>query len=238
MTSMTIYPMAFLAGIISFISPCVLPLLPGYLSFISGSSVQEIKDGKEVKNQQMLLTTILFVLGFSTIFTLLGSAFGFAGVFLQNYRQQTQQVGGLIIIAMGLFMIGTLKIPFLYREIRFMPKNRKFGALSAYPLGMAFAVGWTPCIGPILASIYMLALNAPGRGASLLLVYSLGLGVPFIISGLLFSRLTNTLDWFKKNSVFIHRFSGATLILVGVLLVAGRWTALVAPLQRYFQLPV
>jgi len=186
----------------------------------------------------MFLTTIFFVLGFSLIFSLLGSAFGLAGTFLQDNKALTEQVGGVIIIAMGFFMIGVVKIPFLYREVRFMPKNRRLGAFSAFPLGMAFAVGWTPCIGPILASIYMLALNAPGQGASLLLVYSFGLGVPFIISGLLFSRLTHTLDWFKRNSSVIHRLSGATLVVVGGLLVSGRWTALVAPLQRYFQLPI
>lgn len=235
---MMMYPIAVLAGMVSFFSPCCLPLLPGYLSFISGSSVQDIKEGKPGNNAQMLLTTILFVLGFSMIFSLMGSAFGLMGTFLREYKGQTEQVGGIIIIIMGLFMVGAVNIPFLYREIRFMPKNRRLGAFSAFPLGMAFAVGWTPCLGPILASILMMAANEPGRSASLLLVYSLGLGVPFILSGLLFSRLAGTLDWFKRNSQVIHRFSGVTLMVIGVLLLTGRWTPLVAPLQRYFQLPI
>jgi len=185
----------------------------------------------------MLLTTILFVVGFSIIFTLLGSAFGVVGVFLKSYRGLTQIVAGAMIVAMGVFLTGLLKIPFLYREFKLRP-SRRFGSWGALPLGMAFAVGWTPCIGPILASVYMLALNSPGKGASLLFVYSLGLGIPFILSGVLFGRLTRTFDWFKRNSEVIHRASGAILIIIGVLMLTGRWGALVAPLQRFFSLPI
>ncbi len=238
MTGIALYPVAFAAGLISFLSPCILPLLPGYLSYISGSSLDDLKDDSGTQSRRMLLTTVLFVLGFSLIFTLLGSAFGLVGELLVSNKGIAERVAGIMIILMGAFMIGIVKIPAMQREMRWFPKNRAWGSLSAFPLGMAFAVGWTPCIGPILASIYMLAMNAPGQGASLLLVYSLGLGVPFILSGLLFSRLTRTFDWFKRNSVMIHRVSGGLLIIIGVLLVTQRWTPLVAPLQSYFQLPI
>lgn len=234
---MSLYPLAFVAGFISFISPCVLPLLPGYLSYISGSSLQEMQASDTERSRRMLLTTILFVIGFSIIFTLLGSAFGVVGVFLKSYRGLTQIVAGAMIIVMGIFLTGSLKIPFLYREFKLKP-GRRFGSWGALPLGMAFAVGWTPCVGPILASVYMLALNSPGKGASLLFVYSLGLGIPFILSGVLFARLTRTFDWFKRNSETIHRASGVILIIIGVLMLTGRWGALVAPLQRFFSLPI
>lgn len=237
MSDLTLYPLAFAAGFISFISPCVLPLLPGYLSYISGSSIQDISEDPKGQGRRMLYTTILFVVGFSIVFSLLGSALGVVGSFLKDYRGITQMLAGVMIIAMGVFLTGIIKLPALYREVRFNPR-RRFGSLSAVPLGMAFAVGWTPCIGPILASVYMLALNSPGKGASLLFVYSLGLGIPFIVSGVLFSRLTRTLNWFKRHSVAIHRASGIILVIIGALLLTGRWTPLMAPLQRYFQLPI
>jgi cytochrome c-type biogenesis protein len=233
-----LYPLAFAAGLVSFASPCVLPLLPGYLSFISGASVGEIQTAAGAQRRRVLFTAILFVLGFSLVFSLFGSAFGLAGGLLRDYRLLTQQLAGAGILAMGVFMTGAIKAPWLYREAARPLIGRRFGRLSAFPIGMAFAVGWTPCIGPILASIYMLAFNAPGKSASLLVVYSLGLGVPFILSAVFFTRLTSTLNWFKKHGALIHRVSGGILIIIGALLIAGRWTALMAPLQTYFQLPI
>ncbi len=238
MSNLALYPLAFAAGLVSFLSPCVLPLLPGYLSYISGSSVEEIKDGSGSKSGQMLLTTVFFVLGFSIIFTLIGSAFGLIGDALVSNRATAERVAGAVIVLMGLFMMGLVNPALFQREARWMPRTQSWGPIGALPLGMAFAIGWTPCIGPILASIYALTMSSPGRGASLLMVYSLGLGVPFIVSGLLFSRLTETLDWFKIHSVLIHRVSGALLVVVGVLLFTRMWTPLVAPLQSLFQLPI
>lgn len=238
MTGIALYPLAFAAGLVSFLSPCVLPLLPGYLSYISGSSIDDLKEGSGEHTRHMLFTTLLFVLGFSIVFALLGSAFGFLGGLLVTYKSGAERVAGVVIILMGLFMIGFLRPRALEREVRWLPKMRALGPLGALPLGMAFAVGWTPCIGPILASIYMLAMNSPGKSASLLLVYSLGLGVPFVVSGLLFSKLTSTFNWFKRNSVLIHRISGALLVTIGILLVTRQWTPLMAPLQSYFQLPI
>ncbi len=238
MTSVALYPVAFVAGLVSFLSPCVLPLLPGYLSYISGSSIEELQDGSAPQSRRMLITTLFFVMGFSVVFSLLGSAFGLVGDALVTNKGTAERVAGAVIILMGLFMMGLVNLAALQREVRWMPKSRKWGPVGALPLGMAFAIGWTPCIGPILASIYMLAISSPGTGASLLLVYSLGLGVPFILSGLLFSKLTNTLTWFKRHSVLIHRASGGLLVVIGVLLFTGRWTTLVAPLQGLFQLPI
>ncbi len=175
------------------------------------------------------------MLGFSIVFTLLGSAAGIVGDLLFEYLATIEKVAGVIIIVMGIFLTGIIKIPALYREMRFMPKSRRFGNLSAVPLGMAFAVGWTPCVGPILAVIYSLAISSPNQGASLLLTYSLGLGLPFILTGLLFSKLTNSLNWLKKHSMVIQAVSGIILIAFGVLLLSGQLTALVAPLQGAFQ---
>ncbi|MDP1808533.1 MAG: cytochrome c biogenesis protein CcdA [Actinomycetota bacterium] len=237
MGDLTLYPLAFAAGAVSFLSPCVLPLLPGYLSYILGSSVRDLNDSPAGQRLSMLYTTILFVAGFSIIFTLMGSALDVVGSFLKDYRGVTQMIAGIIIITMGIFLTGLIKAPALYREIRLNP-GRRLGPLSALPLGMAFAVGWTPCIGPILASVYMLALNSPGKGASLLFIYSLGLGLPFIISGVMFARLARTLNWFKNHSIAIHRTSGAILVIIGLLLLTGRWIPLMAPLQRYFQPPI
>ncbi len=238
MSGIALYPVAFAAGLVSFLSPCVLPLLPGYLSYISGSSLEELQDVSGAQSRRMLVTTLFFVMGFSLVFSLLGSAFGLVGDALGTNRDTAERVAGVVIILMGLFMMGLGNLTALQRESRWMPNSRKGGPLGALPLGMAFAVGWTPCIGPILASIYMLSFSSPGTGASLLLVYSLGLGVPFIVSGLLFSKLTNTLSWFKRHSVMIHRISGGLLVVIGVLLFTGRWTTLVAPLQGLFQLPI
>jgi cytochrome c-type biogenesis protein len=233
-----LYLLAFAAGLVSFASPCVLPLLPGYLSFISGSSVGELQTAPVAQRGRVVLAAILFVLGFSLVFSLFGSAFGTFGGWLRDYRLLTQQLAGGGILLMGVFMTGLIKLPRLQREFRRLPAGGRSRALGAFPLGMAFAVGWTPCIGPILASIYMLAFNAPGKSASLLLLYSLGLGVPFILSAVFFARLTSTLNWFKRHGVLIHRVSGGILAAVGVLLLTNRWTPLMAPLQRYFQPPI
>ncbi len=232
-----LYVLALGAGLVSFLSPCVLPLLPGYLSYISGSSAAQKSDSPRQGTGRTLWTTVLFVVGFSIVFSLFGSAFGVIGGFLKDYRNLTQIVAGIIIVSMGAFVTGFVKIPRLYREIRFNPIER-FGSVGAIPLGMAFAVGWTPCIGPILASLYMLALSSPGQGASLLFAYSLGLGIPFIVSGVLFSKLSGSLDWLKRRSVLIQRLGGAAMIVTGILMLTGRWTPLIAPLQRYFQLPI
>lgn len=238
MSDIALYPFAFIAGLVSFVSPCVLPLLPGYLSFISGASVQDIQEGETAQAKRIFLSSLLFVLGFALIFSLLGSAFGMVGALLKDYKLLTQQVSGIVIILMGLFVSGVLNIPALYREVRFLPDSRRLGVVGAFPLGMAFAVGWTPCIGPILAAVYSLALSQPGKGASLLLIYSLGLGIPFVVSGLLFSRLTGALNWFKQHGALIHRVSGGLLVVIGILLFTGQWTTLMSPIQRLFVLPI
>jgi len=237
MSSFTFYPLAFAAGLVSFLSPCVLPLLPGYLTYISGSSTPLLGNEAKSHTGKAFYTTLLFVAGFSLIFSLLGSAFGAIGSFLKDYRGFTQIIAGSVITAMGIFMVGFIKIPWLYREVRLKPR-RGLGSIGALPMGMAFAVGWTPCIGPMLASIYMLALSSPAMGASLLFTYSLGLGIPFIVSGVLFSKMTRSLNWLKKHSVVIHKASGIVLIVIGVLLLTGLWVPLVAPLQRYFSPPI
>ncbi len=237
MSSIVLYPVAFAAGLVSFLSPCVLPLLPGYLSYISGTSLEDLQENSAGLRRRMFLTTVLFVLGFTVVFSLLGSAFGLLGTALLTYKSVAERAAGVMIMLMGFFMMGLVNFSALQREFRWMP-HKRFGALGAFPLGMAFAVGWTPCIGPILASIYLMAMNSPGTSASLLVVYSLGLGVPFIVSGLLFSKLTRTMDWFKRHSVVIHRVSGGMLVIIGILLFTQKWTPLVAPLGNLIKLPI
>lgn len=219
-----------------------MPLLPGYLSFISGVSVSDLqqKDGAPQAGQtkRMLFTTILFVIGFTIVFSLLGSAFGAVGGFLSAYQDVMEKIAGGVIIALGIFLTGLIKIPALYKEVRFLPTERRFGNFSALPLGMAFAIGWTPCVGPILGIILGLAATAPEKSLTLLIIYSLGLGIPFILSGILFARLTRALNWFKKHSGTIHAVSGGILVLIGVLLVTGKWTQFVAPIQGLIQLPI
>lgn len=236
MSNLALYPLAFAAGVVSFLSPCVLPLLPGYLSYISGSSTPQVGDGPSRQTWTTFYKTLLFVAGFSIVFSLMGSAFGAIGSWLKDYRNVAQIFAGIVIIGMGLFVAGVVSIPALYREVRFNPVQR-FGSLGALPLGMAFAMGWTPCLGPILSSVYMLAFTSPGAAMPLLLTYSLGLGVPFVVFGLFFSKLSRSLRWFKNHALLIQRISGGALILIGILMVTGRWTSLIAPLQRYFRPP-
>jgi cytochrome c-type biogenesis protein len=234
--------LAFLAGLISCLSPCVWPLLPGYVSFISGEGIMEA----EVDASGAVLTAptrpvvpiVLFIAGFTLVFTLLGA---FASTFVQVFKGDLgQKVGGLVVIAFGVLMIGyafgrgSMR---LYAERRpFLQKVRP-GTVGALPVGMAFAAGWTPCIGPVLGSILAIAASgSTARGVFLLLCYSAGLGVPFLLVGLGVSRLMGAFGWVKRHYTSIAVVSGALMITVGVLLFTGQFTRLVSPLAQRFQL--
>lgn len=216
------------AGLLSFLSPCVLPLIPGYLSFITGLSTSELSDERP-KTTVVLIPALMFVAGFSLVFVGLGASASLVGQFLVRYREALQTAGGIVVIAFGILMLGVIKVPWLYGEARVdLERSRTFGRGAALVMGMAFAAGWTPCVGPMLGSILTLAASSGGasRGAFLLLMYSLGLGIPFLAVSLLFGRLAAPLRWMARYALLINRLAGALLIVVGVLILTGRLAAL------------
>lgn len=212
--------MALAAGAASFLSPCVLPLLPGYLSFVSGVSLDDLQAGR----RRVWPAVLAFVLGFALIFTLAGAGAAFVGEAIRRYERELQIVAGALLIVLGLVVAGAVPSSWLARERRLLPFRPPRGLFGAIVTGVAFALGWTPCVGPILASILTLAATGrnPAGGALLLFVYSLGLGVPFVIAGVLFSRLLGVLSWAKRHSRAIRVVSGLLLVAYGLLIVMGR----------------
>lgn len=211
---------AFLAGIVSFLSPCVLPLVPGYLSFVTGVSLGDLRSGQRGL-AVILVPSLLFVAGFSLVFVALGASASMLGAFLAPYRDLLTRAAGVLVLVMGFLMLGIVRVPWLYGETRFdMARARTFGRAGSLLMGMAFGFGWTPCVGPILASILALAGSSTdvGRGAALLAVYSLGLAVPFVAVALLFGRVQRVLRWLTAHSLVINRVAGVLLMLVGVLI--------------------
>jgi len=215
---------AFGAGVVSFLSPCVLPLIPGYLSFMTGLTTAELA-GEDVPKARILLPALLFALGFSIVFVALGASASVLGQLLSQYRVVIERVAGLAVVAFGVLMLGIVKVPWLYGEARVdMERSRAFGRGAALVMGMAFAAGWTPCVGPILGSILALASStgSAAQGAALLLAYSAGLALPFIGVALLFSRVGGLLKWLSRHSLVINRVAGALLIVVGLLIFSGQ----------------
>jgi cytochrome c-type biogenesis protein len=222
------------AGAVSFASPCVLPLVPGYLAFASGLSGAE-RSGRARTRTTVLTASVLFVLGFAVFFTVLGGAFGGLGRLLAEQRQLVGSVGGVLVLAMGLFLLGVLRPSVLEREVRAASVVRRAGLLGAFPLGVVFAAGWTPCIGPTLAAILTLTAAdgaaSPARGATLAFAYSLGLGLPFVVVGALLDRGLGALAVLRRHSLRLERLGGAVLVVVGVLLVTGLWDRALTWLQ-------
>lgn len=223
MSDILAFGVAFAAGTLSFLSPCVLPLIPGYLSFMTGLSAAEIAEGRSWT--RVLAPAVLFVLGFSAVFVSLGATASVLGRFLANYRDAIEVVAGVAVIAFGILMLGIIKVPWLYGEARAdMQRSRSFGRGAAFVMGAAFAAGWTPCVGPILGSILTMAgsTGSVGKGALLLVFYSLGLGVPFVLVAVLFGRLAGAMRWLNRHALIINRVAGSLLIAVGVLILTGR----------------
>jgi cytochrome c-type biogenesis protein len=226
--------LAFVAGVVSFTSPCCLPLMPGYLSYVSGVA-REPSAAVAVRNR-VISSALLFVLGFATVFTILGAgASTLGGVILRN-RPVLMGIAGVFVIVMGLVALGLLRIPFLYREARIDLRRIRDGPLGAVPLGMAFALGWTPCIGPVLAGILSAAAATQTAwiGAGLLFAYSLGLGVPFVLLAVGYTRAGKAFGWLRRHGRAIERVGGALLVLMGILMITGQWTRLFIPLIRWF----
>jgi len=225
---------AFVAGLLSFLSPCVLPLIPAYLSFMTGLTTAELS-GEKRSTARVMVPALLFVAGFSLVFVALGASASVLGQFFVEYRQIVEKLGGLFVIAFGILMLGVIKIPWLYAEARVdMSASRKFGRAAALVMGMSFAAGWTPCVGPILAAILGLAGTSGdvARGALLLLTYSLGLGVPFLVVALLFDRSKPLMRWLNRHSLIINRVAGVLLVVVGLLIFTGRLGALATWLTK------
>jgi cytochrome c-type biogenesis protein len=225
---------AFVAGLLSFLSPCVLPLIPAYLSFMTGLTTAELS-GENRSTASVMAPALLFVAGFSLVFVALGASASVLGQFLVEYRVVVEKLGGLFVIAFGILMLGVIKVPWLYAEARVdMSASRKFGRAAALVMGMSFAAGWTPCVGPILAAILGLAGTSGdvARGALLLLAYSLGLGMPFLAVALLFDRSKPLLRWLNRHSLVINRVAGVMLVLVGLLIFSGRLGALATWLTK------
>jgi cytochrome c-type biogenesis protein len=225
---------AVIAGAVSFSSPCSLPLVPGYLSYVAALPVAEL--GERQARRVTLRAALLFVAGFTTVFTLLGVSAGLTGSVLLRNKPTIVRVFGVVIILLGLVTAGVLRVPALQRERRLDLARVPRGPAWAFPMGMAFAAGWVPCIGPVLATILATA-SASGTalwGAVLLILYSLGLGIPFVLLGLGFTRAQRSMAWLRRHGRAIELAGGFMLVAVGVLFVTDRWQPLFRPLQRMF----
>jgi cytochrome c-type biogenesis protein len=220
---------ALIAGLVSFLSPCVLPLVPPYLVFLAGTSLERLAEAEPERQvrRDAVLAAVLFVAGFSTVFVALGASATAIGQVVRLYSNELGIIAGIAIIVMGLHFLGITPIRFLYRQAR-LEVQKPVGLWGAYVMGLAFALGWTPCIGPILAAILAVAASKAtvAKGAGLLAVYSLGLGVPFIIAALAVEPFAAFLARFRAHLVHMERVMGGLLVLTGVAFLAGVFTQL------------
>ncbi len=214
-------PVAFVAGVVSFLSPCVLPLVPGYISMLSGASMEELKGGAVPGLVgRIFRNSLAFVVGFSLVFIVLGASATAVGTFLQAKRTIFNIVAGVVVIVFGLHLTGLIKIPLLYREARMTSAQPRRGLLGSFILGFAFAFGWTPCIGPILTGILALAATTDTvfQGMFLLAIYSAGLAIPFLLTGLGLSQFMKFYSGFRKHLQVVEVLSGVLLIAIGALM--------------------
>ncbi len=223
-------PVAMLAGVVSFVSPCVLPLLPGYLSYASGLGAAEIASG-EGSRRMLIGGTLGFVLGFSLVFVLTGAAIGGLGALLLGNARIIIVLLGVLIIVLGAAFAGWLPVPSLWRP----GVAPRLGVWASPLLGMVFGLGWTPCIGPALSVVLTMALNEGSavRGGVLAFAYALGLGIPFLAFAAAFTALAPRLDWLRRHQVLIQRIGGVAMIVVGVAMVTGLWDTLTAALRQW-----
>jgi cytochrome c-type biogenesis protein len=227
---------AFVAGALSFISPCVLPLMPGYLSFISGVSLEEMR-GRQVAaaKRQVIVTSLFFILGFSLVFVGLGASATVLGQFLMERLTIFGKIAGVLLIIFGLHTIGVFKIPLLLREARVQANTRPAGLIGAMIVGVSFAFGWTPCIGPILAAILALAAQQSSvyQGVLLLTVYSLGLAIPLLVTALAINQFFIAFSKIRRHYHAIEIASGSLMIVIGVLIFTNRFTVIAQWLSPY-----
>lgn len=221
---------AFTAGLLSFLSPCVLPLVPSYIGFITGLGLEDITRARRTT----LIHALLFVLGFSAIFVMLGAGATLIGQLLVNYKPIIARVGGFMLIALGLWMLGIFQFGALNQERRFHLNDKPLGYLGTILVGVAFGAGWTPCLGPIISGILMIAGSAEnvGRGVTLLAAYSAGLAVPFLLSALLLERFFTFFQKFRSKLGMVNRIAGVLLIIVGIMLLTGWFQTLAFYLEK------
>lgn len=224
-------PVAFMAGLVSFFSPCVVPLLPGYLSYATGLGAAEVVEGSQHRSR-MLAGASLFVLGFAVVFVITGVVAGSAGRMLAEYRDVITRVLGVLIIMLGLIFAGVLPIGQRELRIHWIPA---VGVAAAPLIGVVFALGWTPCLSPTLGVVVNLGFNEGTaiRGGLLGFVYALGLGIPFVIAGLAFTKMAGAVAFLRERQQLIMRIGGILMIIVGVLLVTGTWNTLTGVLRQW-----
>jgi cytochrome c-type biogenesis protein len=235
MSGIVSFPIAFGAGVVSFLSPCVLPLIPAYLSLMTGLTTADLASGDQ-STARVIVPALLFVAGFSLVFVALGASASVLGELLSAYRSVVEKIAGLAVIAFGILMLGVIRVPWLYGEARMdLSRSQAFGRGAAFVMGIAFAAGWTPCVGPILGSILALAgsSGSAAHGALLLLAYSAGLAVPFLLIAVLFGRVRPLLSILSRHALTLNRIAGVILILVGALIVSGRLGLIASYLGRF-----
>ena len=211
----------FLAGILSFLSPCVLPIVPGFISYIVGKSFADIQNSTKVSTLKLLLYILLFVLGFSLVFIIMGASIDFLSDIFFDYKRQLNFVSGILIIILGLYFIGIIKIRFLDFERKLKLKGFQNNFIFPFLIGIAFAFGWSPCIGPILGSVLAIAINDSVNGVILLSFYSMGLAAPFIVVGLMMSKIITLTSFLNKYIRYFQFFTGIILVITGVLIFNG-----------------
>lgn len=224
---------ALSAGVLSFLSPCVLPLVPSYLTFVTGMSLEDLQEG--VNRKATLLHSVLFVTGFSLIFILLGASASFLGQFFKAWEVWIARVGGVVIIALGLHLAGVFRLMPLLQEKRLHLSDKPAGYIGTLGVGMAFGAGWTPCIGPVLGAIltYGFSQDTVWAGVGLLTVYSLGLAIPFLVSALALDWFLRAFRRFRRWIPVVEKASGLLLVFLGLLLITGKFTVLSSWLTRF-----
>ncbi|MFK9115998.1 cytochrome c biogenesis protein CcdA [Peribacillus castrilensis] len=221
--------LAFLAGLLSFLSPCSLPLYPAFLSYITGISLNDLKQDRTIFKSKALLHTLLFLMGFSIIFLALGWSSSLVGTLFIENKELLRQIGAIILVFFGFIMTGMLKIDFLLGEKKFQFKNRPVGYFGSILIGMGFAAGWTPCTGPILAGVIALGITNPGQGMIYMSFYCLGFAVPFLMMSLFIDKM----GWIKKHSQLLMRAGGVLMLFMGVFLYFNWLTKIISFLTNH-----
>lgn len=232
MTEISVF-IAVTAGLLSFLSPCVLPIVPSYLSFVTGMTLEDLQETAD--RRHVMVHSLLFVAGFSGVFIIMGASASFLGVFFQAYEEWIARIGGVLIIGLGLHLMGVFRILPLLRERRVQMSDKPSGHLGTLAVGAAFGAGWTPCIGPVLGAILTLASTQETiwSGVGLLAAYSAGLAIPFLLAALALDRFLNTFKRMRRWIPVLEKASGALLVVLGLLLVTGSFTVLTGILARY-----
>jgi len=222
---------SFTAGVLSFLSPCVLPLIPSYVSFITGLTLDDVQRSRRTT----LVHSLLFVLGFTVVFLLLGATATVVGRLFFQQREWVGRIGGVLVILLGLYLLGVISVGALAQERRVHIADKPLGYVGTVLVGMAFAAGWTPCIGPILGAVLTFTASAAdlNRGLGLLMAYSLGLAVPFLLAALMIDRFMAVFRRYRGALVWMSRASGVLLVLIGVLMITGSMTVLTTWLQQW-----